>query len=900
MKFLRLLTTAIGIFACGSFLFGQERPFPQNVNYTAGYRSSNITYADAWSEYQSWINAYYVECSASEARIDYNGNTVSEGIGYGLVIAAYAGDKEKFDKLLNYYNNRKNGNGVMNWEYPGCSTGASGGGAATDGDLDAAMGMLVAVHQWPGQGYETDFESLATAMKNSEFTNCGLIVQKPGDAWGGCDCTNPSYYAPGYYRAYATYYEEKGDNNNANFWFQAADDAYTVLFANQNNSSGLVSAWTNSSGAAGPCGGQVGGGGGPDTYQYDACRTPWRIATDYLWWGNQDAYNFLEPIVNFVNTSIGGLENVVDGYYLDGTPSGQWHNVPFVGSFALSGMATTQADADQYMNYFAGMQGDNYFNTCLSVMYKFLATGNFWNPYGTPPNPCSQVNLGSDKTLCGSGSAELDAQVPMNNQVTFTWYRNDNQIETGSNNTYTATEEGTYRVVMDSAGACSSEAIVFVSGSLPVVDLGSDIQLATTATLDAGVEGNGLTYTWYRNNNVINGATQSTLTINDIGTYRVEVSATGCDSQSDELIAERMPYISQTTQTITIDGDADEAYVRFREVGNELSGAIGAPDITAIWSGLWDNTNLYIIVSVTDDDLSNDSGDTWYEDDGIEIYIDGDNSKDRNYDNSNDIQYGFVWNTTDIQEGGNNPGGSVNGVDFITTNTAEGYNLEVKIPWSSIGVTPVIGNEIGIDIAINDDDGGDGRENKISWNCTVDDAWQNPSLFGTVVLTEEDSPNPDPEQQAFDLLQGWNLISFRVLPNDSSIEGVFANTLSSISTIKTDEKMYRTNTQPHLNSLHNIEIGKGYLVYCNNAVNLDIEGIPVQSLDIELKQGWNLIGYPYSSIENISDIINSISSNVEVVETLNDSYINGNGTLQTMNAGRGYYIKVNQDVTLRF
>src|SRR5690554_537153 len=619
----------------------QEFPYPQSQQHPYGYMSSNITTAQATAEYQDWISAYYVECSGSEARIDYNGNTVSEGIGYGLVITAYAGDKTKFDKLLNYYNNRKNGSGVMNWEYPGCSTSPSGSGAATDGDMDAAMGMLVAIHQWPGQNYEEGFESLASAMKNSEFVDCnGMIVQKPGDAWGGCDCTNPSYYAPGYYRAFAMYYEEKGDNTNASWWRKAADDAYVVLFANQHNSSGLVTAWTNQYGAAGPCGGQVGGGGGPDTYQYDACRTPWRIATDYLWWGNSDAETFLLPMVNFVKTDVGGIENVVDGYAHDGTPTGQWHNVPFVGSFALAAMASSQSDADDFLAQFATLSGDNYFNTCLSVMYKFLATGNFWNPYGTEPGPvCSQVDLGNDLSLCGIGTAELHAGISSGTNRTFTWYRNDSQIQSGTGNTYTVDQAGTYKVIMDSAGVCASEDIVEVEASIPLVDLGDDMFLTAGLTLDAGVAGTGLEYTWFKDDVEMSGETGQTLTLTDVGLYMVEVSATGCAMQSDEIFIDRAPYISKTSQTITIDGDVDGAYTTFRDISELLSGSIGSPDIAASWSGLWDDANLYLLIQVEDNNLSADSGTEWYNDDGVEVFVDGDNSKNSSYNAVDDFQW---------------------------------------------------------------------------------------------------------------------------------------------------------------------------------------------------------------------------------------------------------------------
>ncbi|MDA3883823.1 MAG: glycosyl hydrolase family 8 [Bacteroidales bacterium] len=880
----------------------QEFPYPQSQQHPYGYMSSNITTAQATAEYNDWISAYYVECSASEARIDYDGNTVSEGIGYGLVITAYAGDKTKFDKLLNYYNNRKNGNGVMNWEYPGCSLSPSGSGAATDGDMDAAMGMLVAIHQWPGQGYEQDFEALASAMKNTEFTSCnGIIIQKPGDAWGGCDCTNPSYYSPGYYRAFAAYYTEKGDNTNASWWTQAADDSYVVLFANQHSSSGLVTAWTNQNGDAGPCGGVAGGGGGPDTYQYDACRTPWRIATDYLWWGSSDAETFLLPMVNFVKTNVGGIENVVDGYNHDGSVFGQWHNVPFVGSFALAAMTTSQSDANDFLGHFSTLSGDNYFNTCLSVMYKFLATGNYWNPYGVEPGPvCSQVDLGSDVSLCGIGSVELNAGISSGTNRTFTWYRNDSQLQASTSNTYSAASQaGTYKVIMDSAGVCASEAIVEVEASIPTVNLGPDVFLSGSLTLDAGVSGTGLQYTWFKDDVEISGETQKTLAVTDVGLYRVEVSATACAMQSDEILIDRAPYISKTSASITIDGTVDNAYgTTFRDITELLSGSIGEPNLSGSWSGLWDDTHVYIVLQIVDDNLSSDSGTEWYNDDGVEVFIDADNSKNSSYDAVDDFQWGFVWNTTTVNAGGNNPGNSTAGIDFVTTSTANGYNVEIAIPWSTINLTPSIGHIMGFDVAINDDDGGGTRDNKIIWNATVDNGWQNPSLFGEVELIDEQNTTVS-KTQTINLNQGWNLVSFWVQADNSSVDAVFGSLGNNLVRVKTQDKIYSPTADAAFNTLTNIEVGKGYLVYVTNSASLTVEGLPVSQLSVSLLQGWNLIGYPFETSETINTVINPINWQVSSVKNFEGIY-QGNGNLTDMEAGKAYFINVNQNTVLEF
>jgi endo-1,4-beta-D-glucanase Y len=137
------------------------------------------------------------------------------------------GDKTLFDQLWKGYRDHRNGNGVMHWTV-NCSGTVSANGA-TDGDLDAAMALLVANKQWPNTtspyNYSSDATALINAIKATEFTTCnGKTVQKPGDMFGGCDCTNPSYFATGYYRAFG-----KHVTADAAFWEKAANDGLALL-----------------------------------------------------------------------------------------------------------------------------------------------------------------------------------------------------------------------------------------------------------------------------------------------------------------------------------------------------------------------------------------------------------------------------------------------------------------------------------------------------------------------------------------------------------------------------------------------------------------------------------------------------------------------------------------------
>ena len=133
-------------------------------------------------------------------------------------------------------------------------------------------------------------------------------------------------------------------------------------------------------------------------------------------------------------------------------------------------------------------------------------------------------------------------------------------------------------------------------------------------------------------------------------------------------------------------------------------------DLSADFRGMWDENNLYLLVDVTDDILRHGTGD-WYKSDSVEVYIDADDAKAPQY-GQNDYQYGFNWDKTSptIAETKHN---RTNGVEYAMVTTDKGYRLAVKFPWQTLGVKPSAGAKIGLDVQVNDNDGG-GNANRRS------------------------------------------------------------------------------------------------------------------------------------------------------------------------------------------
>jgi len=159
---------------------------------------------------------------------------------------------------------------------------------------------------------------------------------------------------------------------------------------------------------------------------------------------------------------------------------------------------------------------------------------------------------------------------------------------------------------------------------------------------------------------------------------------------------------------------------------------------SGVWKALYDSENLYVLVDVTDDSLHNDSDGSW-QDDSVELYFDGGNTKLNTPLAGDDHQYNFGWTTDEIQ--GTNIDGYTDGIEHAQVDTDTGWRIEIKLPWLSIwGVVPQAGDLIGIDCYYNDDDdGGDSRENKMLGFSAVE-GWNDASQWGTAILAAIPEP----------------------------------------------------------------------------------------------------------------------------------------------------------------
>ncbi|HIS50735.1 MAG TPA: hypothetical protein IAA80_09555 [Candidatus Gallacutalibacter pullistercoris] len=224
----------------------------------------------------------------------------------------------------------------------------------------------------------------------------------------------------------------------------------------------------------------------------------------------------------------------------------------------------------------------------------------------------------------------------------------------------------------------------------------------------------------------------------------------------------QMAFLPYTDEAITVDGVLDEALWSSASYQLQKNLLDTEANNQADFSAAWDQENLYIGVRIADANIVNENrpDSEIYEDDGIEIFIDGDNSKTENQYDENDHQIfircdGSVYTT----QGGSQTELSQS-ISVAAGSTDTGYCIEAAIPWEQLGQTAADGKLIGLDIANNDNDGEGSRSAVLSWNAEANENWKNPAGFGTAILYEKNLPviadagTPEMDGQMDSL---WNL-----------------------------------------------------------------------------------------------------------------------------------------------
>ena len=358
------------------------------------------------SQYDYWKGSG-VKTGMNGRFVAFNGiatATVSEGIGYGMLLAVIfaghdPGARALFDDLYNVsfthpaWGFNDPNMPMMEWKLDAnMGIGSAhphsdgGGWSAIDGDLDIAQALLMAHKQWGSNGainYLARGIAIINAMKQ-------YVIRSDGSTSGTSrgDTSRTSDYMTGHFKAFK---RATGDA----FWDTVINKSFALLEHCQTNISPtakLVPDFLMDVTGANPqpafaADNSVGDGNGTaHFYTWNAFRNPWRMAADYVLTGDIRARNVGSRYVDFfINKHAGNISVITGAYRMDGSEVN-----PGSGNVTLlyEALAPAAACESRFQSYYDSIwtkannppRTTGYYGTEIGLLALCTASGNWWSP----------------------------------------------------------------------------------------------------------------------------------------------------------------------------------------------------------------------------------------------------------------------------------------------------------------------------------------------------------------------------------------------------------------------------------------------------------------------------------------------------------------------------------------
>ena len=344
--------------------------------------------------YDDWA-ARYLEpaCTPGEWRVNAGpeapAHTVSEGQGYGMVIVALmaghdAAAQERFDGLARYAlaHPSSGDDRLVGWAQDARCRDVEGGDSATDGDLDAAYGLLLAHAQW-GSGGAIDYLGAARRMLDgilAEDVHPGTGLTTLGD-WTAPDnrrywfSTRPSDWMLGHFTAFAA--------ATGNARWSAVRAAHLRLIRRLPGRTGLLPDFVRTNGRARAAGPGFLEGKDDGRFSWNACRTPWRIGVDAALSGDPGSRAAAAKMSRWARRRTEGRPGRIRaGYTLGGKPLVRYGSMAYTAPFAVAAMSDPggQGWLDRLWGAVAAAKPDGYYPDSIRMQSLLVVSGNWWSP----------------------------------------------------------------------------------------------------------------------------------------------------------------------------------------------------------------------------------------------------------------------------------------------------------------------------------------------------------------------------------------------------------------------------------------------------------------------------------------------------------------------------------------
>jgi len=382
------------------------KPFPQHVNYAEGYIKPNRfpqSKLDQTVEsfYDQWKGRYIKTIPGKpESYIWFEGKDgkqcVSEGQGYGMVIVALMAGfdtsaKNTFDDLYRYYHSHPSNRGshLMAWAQNTHNKDLDKT-SASDGDIDIAYSLLLANKQWGSKGpinyLQEAKNTIADIMQYEINHKTWSVLLSNAIEYDSKDYfdTRSSDFMPANFKAFE---EATGDTR----WNKVIDNSYKLFDYMQKEYSpdaGLIPDFIVSlNKKPKPAPAHYLESVYDGEYNYNACRVPWRVVTDYLLYGDERSKAFVRKINHWIReTTSNNTYNLSAGYTLAGNDikGRNFEALSFITPFAVS--AIVDKNNQQWLNSIWDytvqfkLKDFDYYDNTIKMLNMIIISGNYWKP----------------------------------------------------------------------------------------------------------------------------------------------------------------------------------------------------------------------------------------------------------------------------------------------------------------------------------------------------------------------------------------------------------------------------------------------------------------------------------------------------------------------------------------
>ncbi len=322
-----------------------------------------------------------------------NGDIRSEGMSYGMMIAAQLDKQAEFDAIWNWaktFMQHQQGDwqGYFAWHNrdDGSKIDLN---PASDGEEWFATALFFAAGRWGSSPRGFDYRAEADAILNTMLHKTDMpggtryitnmfdraqrqVVFVP---WGeAATYTDPSYHLPAYYELWGRWaagYNGR-QQEDRQFWLEAARTSRDFFQKASHPTTGLAPDYANFDGTP-----RV--EGGHDAFRFDAFRTIGNVAVDYAWFGADERER---ELCDRLQAFFAARPGYVNQYTLDGQPLSGDRSPGLIAMNAVASLAATdQQRAGAFVDALWELQAPTgtwrYYDGLLYLLALLHVSGTF-------------------------------------------------------------------------------------------------------------------------------------------------------------------------------------------------------------------------------------------------------------------------------------------------------------------------------------------------------------------------------------------------------------------------------------------------------------------------------------------------------------------------------------------